>query len=179
MEDSGFGIRDSGLEIEAAISIYLTPALAAHVCDTSPLPRIPNPESRLLPMRYLICLIGGALLGALVAVTIANILGQRNAYPRALMNVMQHELGRARDLVHANQCASPDADAAAARLASMSKDVEPALLAPGAHDRVFSQYASDLRDAVAAFAAASDCPGRAEAVTKIGHACDACHRDYK
>jgi hypothetical protein len=130
-------------------------------------------------MRYLVSLIAGALLGALLAVTIANIVGERNAYPRALMNVMQHELGRARDLVHANRCSSPDANAAAEHLALMAGDIEPALIAPGAHDRVFSQYASDLRDAVAAFAAAADCPARAEAVTKIGHACDACHRDYK
>jgi len=130
-------------------------------------------------MRYLVCLIGGALLGALVAVTIANLLGQRNAYPRALMNVMQYQLGRARDLVHAGQCATPEANAAAEHLVLIAGDVEPALLAPGAHDRVFSQYASDLREAVAAFAAATDCPARAEAVTRIGHACDACHRDYK
>ena len=130
-------------------------------------------------MRYLVCLIGGALLGALVAVTIANLLGQRNAYPRALMNVMQFQLGRARDLVHASQCATPEANAAAEHLVLVAGDVEPALLAPGAHDRVFSQYASDLREAVAAFAAATDCPARAEAVTRIGHACDACHRDYK
>jgi len=130
-------------------------------------------------MRYLVCLIGGALLGALVAITIANVLGQRNAYPRALMNVMQHDLGRARDLVHANQCATPDANATAEHLKLIANDIEPALLAPGAHDRVFSQYASDLRDAVAAFAAAADCPARSQALTKIGHACDACHRDYK
>lgn len=130
-------------------------------------------------MRYLVCLIAGALLGALVAVTIANVLGQRNAYPRALMNVMQHDLGHARDLVHDNQCASPDANATAGHLKLIAADVEPALLAPGAHDRVFSQYASDLRDAVAAFAAASDCPARSQALTKVGHACDACHRDYK
>ena len=130
-------------------------------------------------MRYLVCLIGGAILGALVAVTIANLLGQRNAYPRALMNVMQFQLGRARDLVHAGQCATPEAHAAAERLVLIAGEVEPALLAPGAHDRVFSQYASDLREAVAAFAAAADCPARAEAVTRIGHACDACHRDYK
>ena len=130
-------------------------------------------------MRYLVCLIGGALIGALVAVTIANVLGQRNAYPRALMDVMQHDLGRARDLVHANQCTTPDANATAGHLKLISNDIEPAFLAPGAHDRVFSQYASDLRDAVAAFAAAQDCPARTEALTKIGHACDACHRDYK
>lgn len=130
-------------------------------------------------MRYLVCLIGGALLGALVAVTIANVLGQRNAYPRALMNVMQHDLGRARDLVQAGHCTTPDANATAGHLELIAADVEPALLAPGAHDRVFSQYASDLRDAVAAFAAAQDCPARSAAVTRIGHACDACHRDYK
>ena len=130
-------------------------------------------------MRYLVCLIGGALLGALVAVTIANVLGQRNAYPRPLMNVMQHDLGHARDLVHDEKCTTPEANAVAAHLALISGDVEPALLAPGAHDRVFSQYASDLRAAVAAFAAAPDCPARTQALTKIGHACDACHRDYK
>jgi hypothetical protein len=130
-------------------------------------------------MRYLVCLIGGALLGALIAVTIANVLGQRNAYPRALMNVMQHDFGRVRDLVHDRQCTTPEANAAAGHLRLIAGDVEPALLAPGAHDRVLSQYASDLRDAVAAFAGASDCPTRTQAVTKIGHACDACHRDYK
>ena len=130
-------------------------------------------------MRYLICLIGGALLGALVAVTIANVLGQRNAYPRALMNVMQHDLGHARDLVHANQCTTPDANATAEHLKLIANDIEPALLAPGAHERVFSQYASDLRDAVAALSTATDCPARTVAVTKVGHACDACHRDYK
>jgi hypothetical protein len=130
-------------------------------------------------MRYLVCLIGGALLGALIAVTIANVLGQRNAYPRALMNVMQHDLGRARDLVHGPKCTTAEANAVAEHLRLIAGDVEPALLAPGAHDRVLSQYASDLRDAVAAFAAAPDCPARTQAVTKIGHACDACHRDYK
>jgi hypothetical protein len=130
-------------------------------------------------MRYLVCLIGGALLGALLAVTIASILGQRNAWPRALMTVMQHELGRARDLVHDNACTTADTEAAAAHLQLMAGDIESALLAPGAHDRVLSQYASDLRTAVAAFGAARDCPARSQALTKIGQACDACHRDYK
>src|SRR4051812_43201467 len=41
-------------------------------------------------MRYLVCLIGGALLGALIAITIANILRDRHAWPRAVMTVMQH-----------------------------------------------------------------------------------------
>ena len=131
-------------------------------------------------MRYLVVLIAGLLLGALVSITIANVMAQRNAYPRALMTVMQHELGRARDAVRQDRCAIADADSAAARLSLVAGDVEPALLAPGAHDRVFSQYASDLRSAVASFAGAgADCVARRQALTKVSDACDACHRDYK
>ena len=131
-------------------------------------------------MRYLVCLIGGALFGALMTLTAANILSQRNAWPRALMTVMQHELGQARDTVRDGRCAAPDTASAAAHLHLMAADIEPALLAPGAHDRVFSQYARDLRDAIAAFeATGNDCAVRRQALTKVADACENCHRDYK
>jgi hypothetical protein len=92
---------------------------------------------------------------------------------------MQHELGRARDLVHDNQCTGPETASAGAHLDLMAADIEPAILAPGAHDRVFSQYAADLRKAIATFSAAGECAARRDALTKIANACDACHRDYK
>ena len=130
-------------------------------------------------MRYLVCLIGGALIGALLTLTIANILAQRGAYPRALMNVMQRELGRARDLVHDGRCDAPEIASAGAHLELIASDIEPALLAPGAHDRVFSQYAADLRKAIDAYKAASGCPARKAAITDVSNACEACHRDYK
>ena len=130
-------------------------------------------------MRYLICLLGGAFLGALLTITVTGILGQRHAYPKAVMTVMQHELGRARDLVKGDRCMAPEAATAGAHLGLLSADIEPAILPPGAHDRVFSQYASDLRTAIAAYDKAIDCPARADAVTKVANACDACHRDYK
>jgi hypothetical protein len=130
-------------------------------------------------MRYLVCLIGGALLGALIAVTTANILRQRDVWPRALMTVMQHELGRARDLVHEGQCTVPEVTSAMTHLQLIASDIEPALLAPGAHDAVFSRYAGDLRKAISAFDAAGDCTARREALTQISNACEACHRDYK
>lgn len=130
-------------------------------------------------MRYLVCLIGGALLGALLALTVSSILRERDAWPRAVMTVMQHEVGRARDLVHAGQCAAPEVALVTTHLGLMSKDIEPALLAPGTHDSVFSRYAGDLRTAIATFAAANDCPSRRDALTQISNACDACHRDYK
>ena len=130
-------------------------------------------------MRYLICLLGGAFLGALLAITVAGILGQRHAYPKAVMTVMQHELGRARDLVKGDRCMAPEAATAGAHLGLLSADIEPAILPPGAHDRVFSQYASDLAAAIGTYNKAADCPARKEAVTKVANACDACHRDYK
>lgn len=144
---------------------------------TNPESRIPNPV--FTPMRYLICLLAGVLIGALTAVTAANVLQQRNAWPRALMTVMQHELGRARDLLHDGRCDAPETESAATHLELMASDIEPALLAPGARDRVFSQYAADLRKAVGAFRSASGCPARGATLTDVSNACEACHRDYK
>ncbi|MGH8173036.1 MAG: hypothetical protein ACREPX_07795 [Rhodanobacteraceae bacterium] len=131
-------------------------------------------------MRYLVCVVVGVLIGAMCALTAASVLAARHPWPRAVMTVMQHEFGAARDGVRAGRCSDADVASASAHLKLLSADIEPALLAPGAHDRVFSQYAEDLRREIAAFAApGGDCVARAEAVTKIGHACDACHRDYK
>jgi hypothetical protein len=130
-------------------------------------------------MRYLVCLIGGALLGALFAVMLTNILARRHAYPKALMTVMQHELGRAHDLVRGERCMTPEAAAPGAHLAMLASDIEPAILPPGAHDRVFTQYANDLAKEVRAYNASADCAARKDSVTTISNACDACHRDYK
>jgi hypothetical protein len=130
-------------------------------------------------MRYLICLIGGVLLGAMIALTVANALQRRNAWPRAVMTVMQHELGSARDAARAGQCTASEARTSTAHLALLGQDLERALLAPGASDRVFTQYANDLRDAVAKAQAATDCPQQTAALTDVSNACDACHRDYR
>ncbi|MEP7042036.1 MAG: hypothetical protein ABI843_03175 [Dokdonella sp.] len=130
-------------------------------------------------MRYLICLIGGILLGAMIALTVANALQRRNAWPRAVMAVMQHELGNARDAARLGQCTSADATASSAHLALLAQDLERALLSPGATDRIFVQYANDLRDSVAKAQSAADCPRQSVALTDVSNACDACHRDYR
>ncbi|HEY6984623.1 MAG TPA: hypothetical protein VH375_00960 [Rhodanobacteraceae bacterium] len=130
-------------------------------------------------MRYLVCLFGGLLIGALIAVTVANILRQRDAWPRAIMNVMQHEVAQLRDLAHDGRCAGPESTEAIVHLELMASDIEPALLAPGARDPVFSRYAADLRKKLSAFRAVTECPARGAALTDISNACEACHRDYK
>jgi hypothetical protein len=130
-------------------------------------------------MRYLVTLIGGALLGALAALTISSLLHPRDPWPRAVMGVMQHALGSARSEVNAGRCDDPAVDAASKRLALMASDIEPALMPPDAHDRVFTKYADDLRAKIAALDAARGCPARRAAVTDLANACEACHRDYK
>jgi len=130
-------------------------------------------------MRYLVCLILGVVIGGLLAMTLANTLQRRNAWPRALMNVMQHELGDARNAAKGGACPSPVLQRASAHLRLLADDLEPALLAPGSKDRVLSQYTRDFGKAVAAWETSADCPRQAEALTAIANACEACHRDYR
>ncbi|MEO6688540.1 MAG: hypothetical protein ABIS07_06445 [Dokdonella sp.] len=130
-------------------------------------------------MRYLTCLIVGLLAGALMANMAGNAIALRHAWPRGLMNVMQHALVDARGNARAGKCLSPTMPAAAAHLQLLTTDLEPALLAADAKDRVLSQYASEMRDAIGHWDPKADCALQAEALTKIANACEACHRDYR
>jgi hypothetical protein len=130
-------------------------------------------------MRYLLCLAGGVLIGALLALTAASTLQRRNAWPRAVMNVMQHELGQARETLRLGRCTDASLRVSRSHLALLSDDLERALLDPGAKDRVFAKYAQDLRDAVAAWDPRAECGRQAEALSAVSQACDACHRDYR
>lgn len=130
-------------------------------------------------MRYLLCLLAGLLAGALLATTAASTLQRRNAGPRALMTLMQHDLAVARDAARTLACISPGQQGAQARLRFLAGDLERGVLATGTHDRVFVQYADDLRAAVARWDAGAACTVQAQALLDVGHACEACHRDYR
>lgn len=130
-------------------------------------------------MRYLVCLIVGLLIGAIAASTFVNATAQREAWPRGIMNVMQHELGNARTAARAQLCATPAVPAASAHLQLLAADIEPSLLDPGTKDRVFSQYASDLRRVLSQWDTSADCARQGAALTTVANACEACHRDYR
>ena len=130
-------------------------------------------------MRYLVCLIAGLFLGALAASMAVNAVARRHAWPRAVMNVMQHELGDARSAAHEKRCQLPATREAAAHLRLLANDIEPALLPPGVKDPVFAKYTSDLRDALARWNTDADCARQGEALSAVAHTCDACHRDYR
>ena len=130
-------------------------------------------------MRYLVCLITGLVLGAVVASMVVDAVAQRHAWPRGLMNVMQHDLVDARNAARAGQCQANVAQAISPQLALLASDIERAVLAPGAKDRVFSQYASDMRATIAKWNPGADCAQQGAVLTEVANACDACHRDYR
>ena len=127
-------------------------------------------------MRYLVCLLVGLLAGAITATTAANILNRRDPYPKALMNVMKHEMARASAAADKLQC--EDDGYALSKLAMMGGDIEIAFPAGEKPDRVFHQYAENLRKAIYK-AGDTPCPQRAQALTDLKNACDDCHRDYR
>lgn len=127
-------------------------------------------------MRYLVCLLVGLLAGALVATTAANILGRADPYPKALMNVMKHELESANSAAASLQC--EDDRYAMSKLAMLVGDIEVAFPVGQTPDRVFHQYVENLRKAIYK-AGDAPCQLRAEALTGLKNACDDCHRDYR
>ena len=130
-------------------------------------------------MRYLVCLVAGLALGAMIASMVVNASALRNAWPRGVMNVMQHELGDSRKAAGDGTCNAAATQAASTHLRLLAGDIEPALLAPGAKDPAFSKYANDLHDALAKWDLRADCRHQANALTVVAHACDACHRVYR
>ncbi len=130
-------------------------------------------------MRYLVCLIVGALIGTLLTMSVVGALQRHNVWPRALMNVMQHELRDARDAVQRPDCSATVLHPARTRLQLLADDVERAALAPGVKDRVFSQYANDLRERLAQWDTDAACARQSAALTTVANACDSCHRDYR
>lgn len=130
-------------------------------------------------MRYLLCLLIGLLAGALLASTAASALQRRNAVPRALMTLMQHDLAEARRTTRAPACATVQLAVAHARMRLLAGDLERSVLEPAARDRVFTQYADDLRAAIVRWDAKAACAAQAQALADVGNACEACHRDYR
>ena len=130
-------------------------------------------------MRYLLCLLAGLLAGALLASTAASALQRRNAVPRALMTLMQHDLADARGTTRAPACTTEQLPAVHARLRFLADDLERGVLEPATHDRVFTQYADDLRAAIARWDVKTACAAQAQALVAVGNACEACHRDYR
>ena len=129
-------------------------------------------------MRSLILLVLGLGVGAIAATSAVNALRQRDAYPRGLMNVMQHHYATLRGEVREQRCG--DSSIHVTALKALAADIDGAIFPDATPESPFLEYEHRLGDALAQAAAASNlCPALAPAVEKITAACDACHRQYR
>lgn len=130
-------------------------------------------------MRNLILLLLGITLGAAGGVITVNTLNRRDAYPRGVMNVMQHHLAMLRREVQLNRCDAQATSTQVARLHDLAGSLEQTFYPNDTADAPFREYAQRLRDALTATSSAIDCPSLAANLEKIGATCDACHRQYR
>jgi hypothetical protein len=129
-------------------------------------------------MRSLILLALGLAVGALAASSVLNALGRRDAYPRGLMNVMQHHYAGLREAIRDGHCDSAAAHVSV--LSALSRDIDSAMYPDATPDEPFLEYEHRLNDALTAAASAgAECKTVAPAVERITAACDACHHQYR
>ncbi len=128
-------------------------------------------------MRSLILLLLGVVIGAIGAASVVNALRQRDAYPRGLMNVLQHHYVSLREGVRARRC--DDAPAHLATLRTLAGEIEAAVYPDEVADAPFREYLTHLRAALDAVPATADCAALAPALPRIGNVCEDCHRQYR
>lgn len=129
-------------------------------------------------MRNLILLLVGLAVGAIAATSVMNALAPRDAYPRGLMNVMQHHYAALREQLRGNRCDAAPTHVDALRL--LSREIDDAMYPDGSPDTPFREYGQRLDDGLATAAAAGkECAALKPAVEKITAACDACHHQYR
>jgi hypothetical protein len=128
-------------------------------------------------MRIFVPLLLGILIGAVAAASVLNALRQRDAYPRGLMNVLQHHYARLREDLRDQRCTDAPEHLNALRL--LAGEIETAVFADQIADAPFREYLIRLRDALAAAPSGSECTALAPALSRIGEACEACHRQYR
>ena len=99
-------------------------------------------------MRQLALLLIGTVLGAVCAVALVNALRQRDAYPRGLMQVMQHDVSTLRQNVRDAHCDAAISGTLLARLRDLAAETEPAVYGDSTADAPFREYAARMRDAI-------------------------------
>jgi hypothetical protein len=127
-------------------------------------------------MRQIILLALGLVVGAAGGITIVNTLRQRDAYPRGLMDVMQHHYAKLRNDARRGRCedSAPELNL----LRELSAQIATAVYPDDIPDAPFREFDARLRAALAA-APGADCASLTPVMDKIGAACDACHREYR
>ncbi|HZP65419.1 MAG TPA: cytochrome C [Rudaea sp.] len=127
-------------------------------------------------MRKLVLLLLGLAVGIVGTANVLNALHRRDAYPRGLMDVMQHHFAALRDDLRANRCGPASLEHLKV-LRALDGEIGGAVYGEDTPDAPFREYEQRLRDALTS--APAECTGLAPAADKIGAACEDCHRQYR
>ncbi|HXP00870.1 MAG TPA: cytochrome C [Luteibacter sp.] len=129
-------------------------------------------------MRPLLLVILGLVVGAMGAIFALSALHQETPFHRGVMAVMQHHMGALRANVRAKQC---DAKVSAGRLARMRDTAGDIREAFPDMDAPFYAAGDTLVRALDGATAAppASCEALSTALSRIGEACQACHRQYR
>jgi hypothetical protein len=131
-------------------------------------------------MKHAVLFLIAFVMGALCSLILMNYLRQATAYPNGVMAVMGAQMKSLDEALKANRCSAADLIPRLQTLRFVGNDIEPAFPGMDEPER-FAAHASTLRAAVDAALAGppASCQAADAALTRIGNACQACHRDYK
>jgi gas vesicle protein len=128
-------------------------------------------------MRFVVCLIVGALVGAILATSAASLMRPKQSYPRSLMVVIKEEMKLARAVSQDKNCEG--LNQSITKLGLLGHDIER-IPHGDPPDRVFRQYSEDFRNKLQGVAAATgNCEAQRAALVDVSNACESCHRDYR
>ncbi|HOZ05841.1 MAG TPA: hypothetical protein PLF92_10410 [Arenimonas sp.] len=116
---------------------------------------------------------------ALTAVGI-NYLNQGPDYPKGVMTVMGMKMSALKNNIQQNRCAPTDIIPHLQTLRYVGNDIEAAFGEMSDNEQ-FIRYASDFRATAdgALTVPAANCAAAEAALSRMGKACENCHRDYK
>lgn len=131
-------------------------------------------------MRYLVVLLVGAFMGAMLAFAAADALSKRAAHARGAMAAMQHHLNRLRDELGAADCSAARAGIRFERLAALAPEIDHAY-ADRAAEEDFARRAREFQAVLAALVDAppADCRAADAAWREVSDRCDACHHRHR
>lgn len=127
-------------------------------------------------MRNFLLVALGVVLGVLASFNIINALQRRDAYPRGVMNVMQHQVAALRADLRQQRCGDAGLEHWLT-LRALSGQIGTAVYRGDTPEPPFREFEKRLSDAVAATPA--DCKQLAPALQQIGAVCEDCHRQYR
>ena len=132
-------------------------------------------------MKQIVLLLVGVLVGAVGAVIVSNALRARDAYPRGVMDVMQHHYGGLRENLRAQRCDAHKSQLALTQMRALSNEIEPAMYPDSTPESAFREFDARLRDALDAgiAAAPADCAALVPIAEKVGKVCEECHQQYR